>query len=150
MVHQGRLNHIKILAVHEEDKQDAYLHSHVDRHFFVEKINLVLINLFKHKYNKEGSNVKVVNLKNLLMKVKNKASFLPADYVYPSSQIIINNQRQVLIEQAYELIYFSEIEVKLQLEEGKLSIVGEGLLINSMFTDEITIEGELIKIEFEV
>jgi len=62
--------------------------------------------------------------------------------------VTVTGYRQVVIEQHYQLISFSESEIKLQCENGIIQINGEQLVIKLMYPREIILEGSIKKVSF--
>lgn len=63
--------------------------------------------------------------------------------------ITIKAQKQILIEQEYQLITFTETEMKLHFVSGYVVITGLNFVIKMMYANEILIEGEIISITFQ-
>lgn len=87
----------------------------------------------------------------ILKKVKNQ--FIKDQALLPSEllnlpTVMVTGNRQITIEQHEKLIAFSDKEIILQYENGKIQIKGETLTIKMMYAREIILEGTIEKIIF--
>ena len=55
---------------------------------------------------------------------------------------------QIHIENHTGLIAFSDKEVRLQVEQGELSIIGENLVIKTILPEEILLEGVIHSVSY--
>ena len=62
--------------------------------------------------------------------------------------ITILGDKKVVIEQHYQLISFSESEIKLRCNNGVIQISGQSLVIKLMYPREIILEGIINKVNF--
>lgn len=63
--------------------------------------------------------------------------------------ITIKAQKQILIEQEYQLVTFTETVIKLNFVSGYVVITGVNFAIKMMYANEILIEGEIKAITFQ-
>jgi len=74
---------------------------------------------------------------------------LPKDIVLNVPRIIITGKIAVFIENHKGIIEYCSHSVKINTSMGIVTIKGDDLLIKTIITDEITIEGKVTAIEFE-
>jgi len=74
---------------------------------------------------------------------------LPKDIILNVPRIVITGKIAVFIENHKGIIEYSSQLVKINTSLGIISIKGEDILIKTIITDEITVEGEITAIEFE-
>ena len=73
---------------------------------------------------------------------------LPQDVMMNLPRITMIGQIHIYIENHRGLVAFSEQEVRLQLEQGQLSIMGEGLIIKTILPEEILLEGVIGSVNY--
>ena len=73
---------------------------------------------------------------------------LPQDVMMNLPRITMIGQIHIYIENHRGLVSFSEQEVRLQLEQGQLSIMGEGLIIKTILPEEILLEGVIGSVNY--
>lgn len=87
--------------------------------------------------------------KRIIRKLSDNASIVSTAQLIMLPTITIKGQNQILIEQQYQLITFTEIEIKLKFKEGYAIITGINFAIKMMYANEIIIEGEIKQIIFQ-
>ncbi|MEI7026694.1 sporulation protein YqfC [Paenibacillus sp. y28] len=73
---------------------------------------------------------------------------LPQDVLYDMPRYTLIGNRQLVVENHSGLLHFSETELILQLAEGRLEITGEQLVIRSILTAELLVEGRIDQLRF--
>lgn len=84
----------------------------------------------------------------MLHKVTHPSTFLPPELAFSVPVITITKAEQILIEQHYKLLHFSEEEIVLGFKSAQMRIIGENLLIQTMYPSEILLEGKILQIIF--
>lgn len=75
---------------------------------------------------------------------------LPEDLVQGVPRMILTGDRRLSVENHRGVDLFTSELLRLKLEEGKLEIAGEQLVILSILRDEVQIEGRIERIQFVV
>ena len=73
---------------------------------------------------------------------------LPQDVMMNLPRITMIGQIHIYIENHTGLIAFSDKEVRLQVEQGELSITGENLIIKTILPEEILLEGVIHSVSY--
>lgn len=73
---------------------------------------------------------------------------LPKDIVLDISKLIIIGTGQITVENHKGLIEYSEELIRINTGSCVMKLYGKKLAIKSIFQEEITITGEITKIEF--
>lgn len=73
---------------------------------------------------------------------------LPQDVMMNLPRITMIGQIHIYIENHTGLIAFSDKEVRLQVEQGELSIIGENLVIKTILPEEILLEGVIHSVSY--
>lgn len=73
----------------------------------------------------------------------------PPDAVGEGPKITISGRGQVLIENYYSIVNFSENEIRLETAEGDVYVRGKGLVLKVILSTELRIEGKLSSLTFE-
>lgn len=74
---------------------------------------------------------------------------LPRDLILNLPRVVITGKIAVFIENHKGIIEYDSRLVKINTPIGIVCVKGESLLIKTIIADEITIEGEIMAIEFE-
>ncbi len=72
---------------------------------------------------------------------------LPQDVVYDLPRLTMIGDRQLYIENHRGVIHFSSEKLKLALSKGELEVTGTSLVIRTIWTEEVFIEGTIKSIE---
>ena len=73
---------------------------------------------------------------------------LPQDVMMNLPRITMIGQIHIYIENHRGLVAFLVFLVRLQLEQGQLSIMGEGLIIKTILPEEILLEGVIGSVNY--
>ncbi|KJR49399.1 hypothetical protein UF75_0239 [Desulfosporosinus sp. I2] len=73
---------------------------------------------------------------------------LPPDVVGEGPKITIIGRGQILVENYYSIVNFSEEEIRLETAEGNVCFKGKGLVLKVILSTELQIEGELSSLSF--
>lgn len=74
---------------------------------------------------------------------------LPKDIVLNIPRVILTGKIAVFIENHKGIIQYDSNMVRINTPIGTIAVKGEELVIKSIIADEITIEGNILSIEFE-
>lgn len=69
---------------------------------------------------------------------------LPQDVVFDLPRVTMIGDRQLYIENHRGVLHFSSDKLRLALSKGELEVIGDGLVIRTIWTEEVFVEG-LIK-----
>jgi len=72
----------------------------------------------------------------------------PSDVVGEGPKITIIGRGQILVENYYSIVNFSEEEIRLETAEGIVCFKGKGLILKVILSTELRIEGELSSLSF--
>ena len=72
----------------------------------------------------------------------------PSDVVGEGPKITIIGRGQILVENYYSIVNFSEEEIRLETAEGNVCFKGKGLVLKVILSSELRIEGELSSLSF--
>jgi sporulation protein YqfC len=72
---------------------------------------------------------------------------LPQDVVYDLPRLTMIGDRQLYIENHRGVLHFSSDRLRLALSKGELEVTGEDLIIRTIWTEEVFIEGVIKHIE---
>ena len=72
----------------------------------------------------------------------------PPDVVGEGPKITIIRRSQILVENYYSIVNFSEEEIRLETAEGNVCFKGKGLVLKVILSTELRIEGELSSLSF--
>lgn len=89
------------------------------------------------------------SFKRVIDKVIHPSAFLPPELLFTTPVITITRGQQILIEQHYKLLHFSEDEIILQFKTGNMKLIGEEFFIKMMYENEIVLEGNVKQITFD-
>lgn len=73
----------------------------------------------------------------------------PPDVVGEGPKITITGRSKILVENFKVILNFSEEEIRLDTAEGEVRFRGKGLMLASILSTELRIEGELTSLSFE-
>lgn len=66
---------------------------------------------------------------------------MPEDVVFELPRLTVIGDRQLYIENHKGVIHFSNEVLRLALSKGELEVSGEQLIIRTIWTDEVFVEG---------
>lgn len=66
---------------------------------------------------------------------------MPEDVVFELPRMTLIGDRQLYIENHRGVIHFSEEVLRLSLSKGELEVTGDALIIRTIWTDEVFVEG---------
>ncbi|WP_168119472.1 sporulation protein YqfC [Paenibacillus sp. HB172176] len=72
---------------------------------------------------------------------------LPQDVVYDLPRLTMIGDRQLYIENHRGVKHFSSDKLRLALSKGELEVTGSSLVIRTIWTEEVFIEGVIANIE---
>ncbi|MCM3627275.1 sporulation protein YqfC [Paenibacillus glycanilyticus] len=72
---------------------------------------------------------------------------LPQDVVYDLPRMTMIGDRQLYIENHRGVLHFSSEKLRLALSRGELEVTGTSLVIRTIWTEEVFIEGQIKSIE---
>ena len=72
---------------------------------------------------------------------------MPEDVIYELPRMTMIGNRQLYIENHRGVKHFSEESLTVFLEKGELAITGQELIIRTIWTDEVFVEGLILNIE---
>ncbi len=73
---------------------------------------------------------------------------MPQDVVFDLPRVTAIGDRQLYIENHRGVLHFSDHQLKIALTKGELEISGKELVIRTIWTDEIFVEGMITGIQF--
>lgn len=76
-----------------------------------------------------------------LRKLTGRIFDMPADVVYELPRLTMIGNRQLYIENHRGVKHFSNLSLTIFLEQGELEVRGEDLIIRTIWTDEVFVEG---------
>ncbi|AJY76324.1 sporulation protein YqfC [Paenibacillus beijingensis] len=68
---------------------------------------------------------------------------LPQDVVYDLPRMTMIGDRQLYIENHRGVLHFSSDLLKLALSQGELEVAGKDLIIRTIWTEEVFVEGQI-------
>ncbi|ACB84779.1 sporulation protein YqfC [Natranaerobius thermophilus] len=74
---------------------------------------------------------------------------LPKDIVLNLPRIIIIGNTQFYVENHRGISEYSEDTIRIKITGGELKVIGTNLVVRNIFEEEILIEGDIEKIEFQ-
>lgn len=74
---------------------------------------------------------------------------LPKDIILDLPRIIIVGDLQLVVENHRGIVEYTPDKVVLAMENGRIHIVGEDLIIGSVYAEEITVTGKILSIAFK-
>lgn len=72
---------------------------------------------------------------------------MPQDVVYDLPRLTLIGDRQLYIENHRGIVDFSTEKLRLALSKGELEVTGSSLVIRTIWTEEVFIEGIITNIE---
>lgn len=84
-----------------------------------------------------------MNIKEQILKL-----FTHPSITYQMPIIMLYSNNRIVIEQHYQLISFTDTEIKLLCKGGSIQIIGNNLHITIMYPREITLSGVIQEIKF--
>lgn len=72
---------------------------------------------------------------------------LPQDVVFDLPRLTMIGDRQLYIENHRGVLHFSSDRLRLALSKGELEITGQELVIRTIWTEEVFVEGQIKHIE---
>lgn len=85
--------------------------------------------------------------RNKLQKWTAELLELPQDVVYDLPRLTMIGDRQLYIENHRGVLHFSSDRLRLALSKGELEVTGEDLVIRTIWTEEVFVEGVIKHIE---
>ena len=82
-----------------------------------------------------------------LRKLTGKIFDMPADVVYELPRLTMIGNRQLYIENHRGVKHFSNLSLTVFLEQGELEVRGQDLIIRTIWTDELFVEGHITQVE---
>lgn len=73
---------------------------------------------------------------------------LPQDVALNVPRVTLVGSLQLYIENHQGVTYFSDNELRLKINEGEFQILGSGLKIRAIYTEEVLVEGNIKSISF--
>lgn len=74
--------------------------------------------------------------------------FLPAEITHRSLRIVLSGRERLLVERHRGIIGYSQDKLTVQLDNGYLSISGQGLQINEYSNQDLCVTGLIQSMEF--
>lgn len=74
---------------------------------------------------------------------------MPQDVVYELPRMTMIGDRQLYIENHRGVIHFTDKQLRVQLDKGELEVTGSNLIIRTIWTDEIFVEGLITGLEIK-
>lgn len=90
-------------------------------------------------------------MRRLRHKIRNLAASaldLPEDLVHGVPRMVVTGKMRLSIENHRGVDLFTSELLRLKLEEGRLEVAGQNLVIRSILRDEVQIEGLIERIQF--
>ncbi|MGO4372267.1 sporulation protein YqfC [Paenibacillus sp. MCAF20] len=72
---------------------------------------------------------------------------MPQDVVYDLPRLTMIGDRQLYIENHRGVVHFSTDRLRLALTKGELEVTGSDLVIRTIWTEEVFIEGQIANIQ---
>lgn len=73
---------------------------------------------------------------------------LPADVTSKIPRILMIGSSRIHVENHKGVERFSDSELSLKLHQGRLTIMGQGLIIRAVYPEEVVIEGQIDEVKF--
>lgn len=73
---------------------------------------------------------------------------LPQDVALNVPRVTMVGSLQLYIENHQGVTHFSDNELRLKINEGEFKILGSGLKIRAIYTEEVLVEGDIQSISF--
>lgn len=80
-------------------------------------------------------------MKKRLRKITASLLDMPEDVVFELPRLTVIGDRQLYIENHRGVIQFTDNMLRLALSKGELEVSGEQLIIRTIWTDEVFVEG---------
>ncbi len=74
---------------------------------------------------------------------------LPPDVLENGPRITMMGRQEIRVEYFKEVIHFSNAEISLLTDEGRLTLCGTDFVLASVLDTEITIKGRITSLRFE-
>jgi len=75
---------------------------------------------------------------------------MPHDVVFDLPRLTAIGDRQLYIENHKGVIHFSDEQLRIALIKGELQVNGKSLVIRTIWTDEVFVEGVITGIQFKI
>lgn len=72
---------------------------------------------------------------------------MPEDVVYDLPRLTMIGDRQLYIENHRGVVHFSSDKLRLALSKGQLEVTGSELVIRTIWTEEVFVEGVIANIQ---
>ncbi|RJX38277.1 sporulation protein YqfC [Paenibacillus pinisoli] len=87
------------------------------------------------------------HLKRKFHKLTAELLDMPQDVVYDLPRLTMIGDRQLYIENHRGVVHFSSDRLRLALSKGELEVTGSALVIRTIWTEEVFIEGVITNIQ---
>ncbi|MFS1513524.1 sporulation protein YqfC [Chengkuizengella sp. SCS-71B] len=87
-------------------------------------------------------------IKKKLRKFTANVLDLPKDVIFDLPRITMIGNMQLYVENHKGVIQFSSEKLTLQLDVGKLEIIGKDLVIRAILSEEVFIEGVIVDVKY--
>lgn len=87
------------------------------------------------------------HMKRKFHKITAQLLDMPHDVVYDLPRLTLIGDRQLYIENHRGVVHFSNERLRLALSKGELEVTGSSLVIRTIWTEEVFIEGEITNIQ---
>ena len=74
---------------------------------------------------------------------------LPQDVAYDLPRLIMIGDCQLYIENHRGVIHFSSEQLQLKLSRGELEVTGSDLIIRTIWTEEVFVEGKITSVKLK-
>jgi sporulation protein YqfC len=85
-------------------------------------------------------------LKRKFHKLTAEVLDMPQDIVYDLPRLTLIGDRQLYIENHRGVVHFSSEKLRLALSKGELEVTGTSLVIRTIWTEEVFVEGVISSI----
>jgi len=86
-------------------------------------------------------------MKRRFSKLSQQLLDMPQDVVYDLPRLTMIGDRQLYIENHRGIVHFSNERLRLALSKGELEVTGSELVIRTIWTEEVFIEGLISNIQ---
>jgi sporulation protein YqfC len=112
-----------------------------------QKVLPALGTAYRHRRGRRGEAVRTSLSRRLRQAVANLME-VPKDAIMDLPRITIIGGLQLYVENHKGIVEFSDHRLRLTLSQGELVIMGKQLVVKSIFSKEILIEGEIDGIQY--
>lgn len=86
-------------------------------------------------------------IKKKFRKVTAELLDMPHDVVFDLPRLTMIGDRQLYIENHRGVVHFSSERLRLALSKGQLEVTGSSLVIRTIWTEEVFVEGQISNIQ---